>query len=452
MRPHQHSPIEHEFQSGRKRLAIGYTVGMALALCGVLLGGYFLHTALIKRTLGTELAQLSQREAEVHKPDLEAWVAGTADRADVSIGYRPHRTAFYYIMSPEGELVHGNETQPELRDAVLAHLAARELPRHDVVFQDLEAEGRDEPVRLALLRHPVMRGDGAYLGSVYAATNVDGVLAHLDQLLRIMFALALGFVVLASAGAWWMADRSLLPLRRALVQQREFIANASHELRGPLTVMQTALAMVEREAGDRLGEFHRQSIKDARAETRRLGDMAAQLLMLARADAGALELQRAPLDLVAVIEPLIRLRQPCATAKGQQLNANLPPVANSSGNVNLLTQAFSAALDNALHYTPRGGRIDLRLTSKGPDWQLVITDDGPGMDAQVRANAFTRFFRADSARSRQNGGAGLGLSIMREIIELHGGRAHIESQPGAGTKLLVSLPREDFQAAFRLGG
>ena len=433
------SPIEHELRTGRRRLALGYALGMAVALCAVLLGGYFLHSAMVKQSLSAELAQLSQREAEVHKPDLEAWIEGASDPAEVSIGYRPHRTAFYYIMSPQAELVHGNETQPELREAVLAHLTTRDLPRDEVVFHDLEADGADAPVRLALLRHPVKGADGAYLGSVYAATDVGGALAHLDQLLMVMFALALGVVGLSGLGGWWMADRSLLPLRRALVQQREFVANASHELRGPLTVMQTALAMVEREAGDRLGAFHRQSLADARAETQRLGDLASRMLLLARADAGALELRAEELDLVALIERQIRLRRPQAEAKDQSLNADLPDHARTTGDADLLAQAVHAGLDNALSYTPSGGRIDVTLVHAGSGWRLEIADTGLGMDADAVSGAFTRFYRADTARVR-DGGAGLGLPIIREIIELHGGRARIESRSGAGTRLVLELP------------
>ena len=435
------SSIERELETGRRRLALGYAAGMAVALCAVLIGGYFMHSALVKQSLRAELAQLSQREAEVHKPDLEAWVAGNADPADVTIGYRPHRTAFYYIMSPDLELVHGNETQPELRDAVLDHVRTAELPRGEVVFREIEPDGAEDAVRLAVLRRPIDDDAGRYIGSVYAATDVGGALGHLDQLLLIMFALAFGVVALAGFGGWWMADRSLLPLRRALIQQREFIANASHELRGPLTVMQTALSMVERDAGDRLGAFHRQSLQDASEETRRLGDLAARLLLLARADAGALELRRAPLDLVAVVARQVRLYRSRAGAKGQQLGADLPSEAPCSGDADLLAQAVAVGLDNAMHYSPKGGRIDLSLNECGTGWRLVISDTGPGMDAQARANAFARFFRADSARSRHNGGAGLGLPILREIIELHGGRAEIDSQPGAGTRLVLTLPR-----------
>ena len=434
------SSIERELETGRRRLALGYAAGMAVALCAVLIGGYFMHSALVKQSLRAELAQLSQREAEVHKPDLEAWVAGHADPADVTIGYRPHRTAFYYIMSPDLELVHGNETQPELRDAVLDHVRTAELPRGEVVFREIEPDGAEDAVRLAVLRRPIDDDAGRYIGSVYAATDVGGALGHLDQLLLIMFALAFGVVALAGFGGWWMADRSLLPLRRALAQQRAFIANASHELRAPLTVLQAALSIVERDAGERLAPFHRQSISDARAETQRLGNLAGQMLLLARADAGALELRPAALDLVALVERQIRLQRFRADAQDQTLHADLPEQAMIEGDEDLLARALSAALDNALSYTPPGGSIFVQLTHERGGWRLEIVNSGQGMGPDAVAQAFTRFYRADESRARHRGGAGLGLPIIHEILDLHGGRARIESGANENTRLILTLP------------
>lgn len=434
------SSIERELETGRRRLALGYAIGMAVALCAVLIGGYFMHSALVKQSLSTELAQLSQREAEVHKPDLEDWVAGHTNPADVSIGYRPHRTAFYYIMSSDSELVHGNETQPELRDAVLDHIRTEVLPRGEVVFREIEPDGAEKPVRLAVLRRPIDDDEGRYIGSVYAATDVGGALAHLEQLLSIMLALAFGVVGLAGFGGWWMADRSLLPLRRALAQQRAFIANASHELRAPLTVMQAALSIVERDAGERLDPFHRQSISDARAETQRLGDLAAQMLLLARADAGALEMRPAALDLVDLVERQIRLHRFRADAQEQALHAELPEQAMIEGDGDLLARALSAALDNALSYTPSGGRIFVRLTRERGDWRLEIANSGPGMSPDTVAQAFTRFYRADESRARHRGGAGLGLPIIREVFDLHGGQATIESGANEDTRLILTFP------------
>ncbi|WP_253445128.1 cell wall metabolism sensor histidine kinase WalK [Halomonas sp. Y3] len=423
----------------RRRLAWRYALGMALGLCAVLLVGYLMHSALVKQSLKSELVQLAQREAEVHKPDLEAWVAGRRGPEDVSIGFRPHRTAFYYVLGPDARLVHGNETRPSLRGEVLALLKDNALPRGRVVFEEIQAD-EEGALTLALLRHPVEDAEGSYLGSVYAATDVGGSLAHLEQLLALLLVLALGFVVLAGLGGWWMADRSLQPLQQALRQQREFIASASHELRAPLTVLNTALALVEREGRERLDDFHHQTLVDARDEVRRLGRLSEALLLLARFDAGGLSLRRERLALDAVVERQARLRRPQAEARGQTLDCHLAEGLRVVGDADLLARLVGAGLDNAVAYTPSGGAITVRLAAEAGQARLEIADNGPGMSDEQRRRAFERFYRGDPSRQRHQGGAGLGLAIIEEVAREHDGEARLLSAPGAGTRLVVTLP------------
>ena len=426
-------------EASRRRLAWRYAVGMTLGICTVLLVGYLMHSALIKQSLKSELVQLAQREAEVHKPDLEAWMAGRRGPEDVNIGFRPHRTAFYYILGPDSRLVHGNETRPALRDEVLALLKGNTLPRDRVVFEDILAD-EEGVLQLALLRHPVEDAEGRYLGSVYAATDVGGSLAHLEQLLMLLLGLALGFVVLAGLGGWWMADRSLRPLQQALRQQREFIASASHELRAPLTVMNTALALVEREGRERLDDFHHQTLVDARDEVRRLGRLAEELLLLARVDAGGVSQRREHLALDEVVERQVRLRKPQAEAYQQILHVALESGVGVAGDADLLARLVGAGLDNAVAYTPEGGRIEVRLQVRAGWAHLEIADTGPGMKEAQLARAFERFYRGDPSRQRHRAGAGLGLSIIDEVARQHGGDARLFSREGEGTRLVVTLP------------
>ncbi|MBE0487530.1 MAG: HAMP domain-containing histidine kinase [Halomonas sp.] len=423
----------------RRRLAWRYALGMALGLCAVLLVGYLMHSALVKQSLKSELVQLAQREAEVHQPDLEAWVAGRRGPEDVTIGFRPHRTAFYYVLGPDSRLVHGNETRPSLRDEVLALLKSNALPRDQVVFEEILAD-EEGVLQLALLRHPVKDAEGRYLGSVYAATDVGGSLAHLEQLLVLLLLLALGFVVLAGLGGWWMADRSLQPLQQALRQQREFIASASHELRAPLTVMNTALALVEREGRERLDDFHHQTLVDARDEVRRLGRLAEALLLLARMDAGGLSLRRERLALGEVVDRQLRLRRPRIEAHRQSLTSHLAEGLRVVGDADLLARLVGAGLDNAADYTPSGGAISVSLLAEAGRARLEIADSGPGMSEQQCRRAFERFYRGDPSRQRHQGGAGLGLAIIDEVARQHGGEARLFSAPGEGTRLVVTLP------------
>ncbi|MBR2514720.1 MAG: HAMP domain-containing histidine kinase [Halomonas sp.] len=429
----------------RRRLAWRYAIGMACCLCVVLLLGYVMHSAMVKQSLKAELVQLAQREAEVHKPDLEDWVTGRRGPSDVNIGFRPHRTAFYYVLGPEGQLVHGNETRPALRESVLALLKSQTLPRGEVVFEKVHAN-QEGALQLAVLRHPVKSDSDNYLGSVYAATDVGGSLAHLEQLLRLLMVLALGVVLLAGLGGWWMADRSLRPLQHSLRQQREFIANASHELRAPLTVMNTALKLVEQEAHGQLSEFHHQTLVDACDEVKRLRRLAEELLLLARADAGGLSFRQEPVTLGVIIERQVRPRALQAKAHSQTLSTSLANGLQVMGDADLLARLVGAGIDNAMEHTPRGGRIDITLQAKAKYVELNISDNGHGMSPEQCQRAFERFYRGDSSRQRHRSGAGLGLAIIDEIACQHGGSASLKSQEGKGTLLRVVLPLLDGNA------
>jgi len=440
MKPIKKSLEDQYLLTSRRRLALGYALGMALGLVVILAGGYWLHSVLVKDALKTELKQLAHKEAGVHLPDLQAWAEGQKTAKDVEIGLRSHRTAFYYILSSESELVHGNETQPELRSSVLQLLKNQQLPSGQVVFETLYP--LDEPsLRLALLRYPVEH-EGEYLGSVYAATDVGGSLSHLDQLLITSLLLLLGLIILASLGGWWMADRSLQPLRLALQQQRQFIADASHELRAPLTVMTTALSLVREEAGEDLDAFHRETLEDALDETRRLSRLAEELLLLARADAGGLQAQKVAFSPASLLQQKLRLYQLKAEEKGLTLTGDLDEQAEILADPDLFQRMLGAALENALTYTPAGGQVSVAIQRQQKWLVISIADTGPGMQPDEIQQAFQRFYRADPARQRNQQGAGLGLAVIRELAELQDAKVKLDSVPGKGTCLQLG-----FQAA-----
>ncbi len=427
----------HRLKTSRLRLALGYALGMTLGLVLILVGGYWLHSVLVKEALKTELQQLAHKEAGVHLPDLQAWAAGQKTAKDVYIGLRSHRTAFYYILSSDGELVHGNETQPELRTAVLDLVRNQPLPRGQVVFATLYPH--DEPsLSLALLRYPVTY-QGEYLGSVYAATDVGGSLSHLDQLLMTGLLLLVGLIVLAGLGGWWMADRSLQPLRLALQQQRQFVADASHELRTPLAVMTTALSLVREETGEQLEAFHRETLDDALDETRHLSRLAEELLLLARADSGGLQPQMTALVAAELLEQKLRFYQLQAEEQGLELTGHLEERAVIRADPDWFQRMLGAALENALTYTPAGGRVTVAIRRRN-DWvDVLVTDTGPGMQPKVVQQAFQRFYRADPARQRNQQGAGLGLAVIWELAKLQGAEVTLDSTSGKGTCLRLSF-------------
>jgi signal transduction histidine kinase len=228
----------------------------------------------------------------------------------------------------------------------------------------------------------------------------------------------------------------LASLQQASDAQQRFVSDASHELRAPLTIIQANLDLLERmpalpaeERAEILGEASR--------ETHRLSQLVADLLALARADAGiALQRRRVELDRV-LLEAVGDARH---LARGQRLEIDaLEPVV-VSGDPDRLRQLLLALLDNAVKYTPAGGRIGVALARDSTNARLTVSDDGVGIPATDLPHVFDRFYRADPARSRDPGGTGLGLPIARWIVEQHGGDITVTSEPGEGTQVRIQLP------------
>jgi signal transduction histidine kinase len=228
----------------------------------------------------------------------------------------------------------------------------------------------------------------------------------------------------------------LASLQQAYQAQKQFVSDASHELRAPLTAIQGNLELVERHP-DMPAEDRQEAMGEASREARRLTQLVADLLALARADAGVpLRHERVELDRV-VLDALSQARR---LAHGQRLEVDALEPAQVDGDPDRLKQLTLILLDNALKYTPREGSISVGLRRNGMTVALEVHDTGIGISQEDLPRVFERFYRADPARRRDEGGTGLGLSIARWIAEQHGADIKLSSEPGRGTRVLVSLP------------
>ncbi len=228
-------------------------------------------------------------------------------------------------------------------------------------------------------------------------------------------------------------DHMIERLEKALQTQKNFIADASHELRSPLTVIQGNLDLLKRNLRE---EDRRESLRALEAETSRMSKVVSDLLVLAELDSGQPERQ----DSVSLHEMLLD-----AQARARQLAGNRQVVVGRQedlwvkGNADKLEQVLSNLVDNALKYTPDGGTITLSLFQNG-DWAcLAVADAGIGISAEDLPHIFDRFYRVDKARSKASGGTGLGLAIVKGIVERHGGRVTVTSEPGKGSTFTVWL-------------
>ena len=232
----------------------------------------------------------------------------------------------------------------------------------------------------------------------------------------------------------------LTRLESAFNEQQRFIADASHELRTPLAVLrgETEVALAKQRTADE----YQESLSLIQEEAERLSRIVEDLFILARQpiDTPA-TLMRERVSLNETVKDCARAAQVLATRKGVRLTAesNAPSI-QLSGDKELITRMLLNLLDNAVKYTPAGGEISLALTRQNGNAEITVRDTGIGIAESDRQLIFDRFYRVDKARSRALGGAGLGLSIVRWIVEVHGGAIHIDSAPGRGSTFTVDLP------------
>jgi signal transduction histidine kinase len=468
----------------RLRLAIWYGALAGVVVIGSCVYGYAVHG----RTHYDQL-DVTLRQTGAHVRDEYLAATDRASRSDVlhmaaalGTAVRLYGAAATQADPPaDGARV----PQPEV-DAILAGDTIPAWPRLAAIAPSFESHTMAPPGALGIVRGsdgtrwrvnvlPLPSRDG---GLVVAAP-LDHLDASVAAFGRFMTLTALLGAALTFLAGWLVAGRALRPvatlthaatdiaasrafsrrvpttstpdelgrlartfntmldsLEQAYATERRFVADASHELRAPLAVVQANLDLLQR--ADPMSAADQQAaLRTATAETDRLKRLVNALLTLARVDAGVpMERQRLALDAL-VADVVVDARH---LAKGHSFVVGTLASIEVDGDPSRLRQLVLILLDNAFRYTPSSGRVEVGLTRDPVHAVLVIRDTGIGIDAADLPHLFERFYRADPARQRDAGGTGLGLAIARAIVVEHGGEIVVESQPGAGTTATVRLP------------
>lgn len=228
-------------------------------------------------------------------------------------------------------------------------------------------------------------------------------------------------------------------LAAAFARQRRFTADASHELRTPVTAIlgQAELALRH----PRSPEAYQQSLTRIQSEAERMQRLIQRMLSLARLGTGRQPLNFVPTDVAGLVHTLADTFQPRAAAKGLTFKINTPPVLTLSTDADSLTQILLNLLENALTYTDQGS-VELSLTTAKDHICLKISDSGQGIPPEHLPHIFQPFYRADPARSQDQGRVGLGLALTYELVHLLGGTIEVASQPQLGTTFTLTLPTE----------
>lgn len=314
---------------------------------------------------------------------------------------------------------------------------------HGVALPDLvpgAAEDRTVDVNgndLHVHSQPIVMG-GRKVGTIRVARPIASLTRMLHDFTLVLGALvplALAFTV---GGGVWMAGKVVKPIQDSMMQLQRFTADASHELRTPVQIIQAQLdVLLEAPPADEAGL--RRSLEPIQRATRRMAALVSDLLFLARTDTLETQLSLARLDLDELVEAAVDEYGAVARAKGLLLTLDARPIKVAADPLRL-HQLVGNLIDNAIKYTD-AGTIQVSV-APGPDGTALVRvkDSGIGIAPEHLPRVFDRFFRADAARSAQRPGTGLGLAIVQAVARAHHGDVQVESELDRGTVVTVTLP------------
>ncbi|MHB9075012.1 MAG: heavy metal sensor histidine kinase [Desulfobaccales bacterium] len=360
----------------------------------------------------------------------------------------------------------------------LSPKALKDALRGVSTFETIESAG---PYPFRVLTMPVISG-GRVVNLVQVGISLENVFNTQRRFLLVMGAVLPFGLLLATVGGWVLARRALKPvdemtqtarrisgeylagrlqetgtgdeldwlaktlndmlgrLDESFRQTRQFSADAAHELQTPLTILKGEIEVALR--SPRSPEEYRRVLHSSLEEIDRISSLVEGLLLLARSDRGVLRLDLKHLNLQELLEEVGEQMRPLAENQAVCLDYGFVEPASIQGDREHFKRLLVNLIDNAIQYTPAGGRVTLSLRCDGKWAQVGISDTGMGLTEDEQEQIFHRFYRAAEARSQRGGGAGLGLSIAQSIAEAHGGRIEVESTPGQGSTFTVSLPAD----------
>jgi heavy metal sensor kinase len=345
-------------------------------------------------------------------------------------------------------------------------------------FETLKSAG-PYPVRVLIM--PVLTA-GQVTNVVQVGISLENMYNTLRRFVLIMAALFPLGLLLAGGGGWLLARRALSPvdhmtrsaqrisgehlterlletgtgdeldrlartlnemltrLDESFRQVRQFSADASHELQTPLTILKGEIEVALRSG--RTPEEYQGVLTSSLEEIERISRLVEGLLLLARADSGVLRMDHKPVAVHELVAEVAAQMQKMADDQGVSLHLEKLTPVTLCGDREQLFRLLLNLMDNAIKYTPAGGRVTVSLHADASQALISVTDTGIGLSEAEQAQIFTRFYRAAQARSQSGGGAGLGLCIAQSIAEAHGGKIQVHSSPGQGSTFTVALPAE----------
>jgi signal transduction histidine kinase len=405
------------FRRAQVRLTAWYVGALAVFLTALGTTVFLVQRTQLERGIDSGLHVTAQRLVGDYRGHPTRWLS---DIDAVNAGFRYHVSLWFRTGDPAGASRVFVPRVPGLPDRA-ALLVALQRGSDLRTIETPAGHLRVYSVRLNAV------------SVVQVARSMEPEDQSLEDLLAVLLVGGAGSLAAAAVGGWFLAGKSLAPLRLAFERQQSFVGDASHELRTPLAVIRANAEFLQSSQPDSV------EIADIVSETDRLSALVDALLALARGEA-ADRPARDLFDLGSLVEQACDAMQPLAGEREVGLRVETAHGVHVQGDREQLRQLVVILVDNALRYTPGGGDVEVAVERSGDTATVIVRDTGIGIDQAALGRVFDRFYRADEARNRDSGGAGLGLAIARQLVEEHGGRISVESRPGRGSTFTVRLP------------
>ncbi|MDP2842780.1 MAG: ATP-binding protein [Acetobacterium sp.] len=285
---------------------------------------------------------------------------------------------------------------------------------------------------------PYSNNSNDYVLQVFQQISTErSIIAYV---ISFLFLIGIGSIAVLVPISYFLAGKSLQPIRDTFEDQKKFIANASHELRTPLTVIQTNVEVLKLKEEEQIND-NMKWLNNIASEGETMAKLISELLLLAQAENQRLAIDKEVFDLSSMCQQMVDLMTELANEKEIELSENISSGIQYRGDEERLKQAVRILVDNAIKYTPIGGKVQLCLVQGKRHLVIEVKDTGIGLTEEDKAKVFSRFYRVDDARNRETGGVGLGLNIADYIVKKHNGKIKIDSIPNKGSTFSIYLPK-----------
>lgn len=419
----------------RIKLVIGYTLAIVAILVATSVVGYItLEKLAVKANEKTLMAYLLTELHEA-KEKFSMWQENPEIVKPNIMNFKYHKMTFNnvsYWIAPDKTILSAEEIDHEISKYIREYVENWNYPSKKIETIYIKSP------KSKMVWHFIMTGQELYDGDTYLGKVVVGTnLTPLDKISKRYTRVAIIIILIVSLSAFFIgnyfASKAVLPVEKTMQIQKEFIGDASHEMRTPLSVMLASVDMIEGKASDK------KIISNMKTEIMNMRELVNSLLVLARIEDTESKTGFSSFNLSNLIKNVVKNLQIVANKKNIKIKVNVGHIhifANESSIKNLIT----ILLDNAIKYSNENTEINIKASRHLGYIKIAFKDQGIGIPPEDLDKIFARFYRVDKARSQKTAGYGLGLAMAKKILELHKGKIEVESSYKKGSTFTVTLP------------